>query len=381
MKGKYQNHLSFFLAKAYKIWLRYRIKNIVSWSRGARLDPGCTAVIGMCSQLPGILAANLTCLSKSRWSDLKEVLIVVDGKQGVLAEGFEKTILNKFSELNITFLYYDERQANLTEKIKLPYIYSWLSWCIAFSQVKTQTVLIHDYDALVLGNFFEERYLEFQKSGAKIQGIAWYNRNGIVVSDRLATTFEAFVDVAWIKSFSPIQLFNKVEKYKDKTVDYDSLLDIQANHTPESQRTIMPMDLNKLVHPSQMIHQYTMFCKFPGKTLPCFSIIMIPFFNFLSGDESALEKATQAILQGKRESMDLFGNRVKINLSELTTPQVDWMLKQSIQVFIALKISPFKALIDYGTALYQIAKTPSEKRWLGDFLPEQRQWINGAKSL
>jgi hypothetical protein len=232
-----------------------------------------------------------------------------------------------------------------------------------------------------LGNFFEERYLAFQKSGAKIQGITWYNGNGILRSDRLATTFETFVDVAWIKSFAPIQLLHKVGKYKDRTVDYDILIDLQANHTPESQRTIMPMDLNKLVHPSQMIHQYTMFRKLPGKALPCFSIIMIPFFNFLSGDELALEKATQAILQGKRESLDLFGNQAKINLSELTTPQVDWMLKQSIQVLIALKISPFKALIDYGTALYRIAQTPSEKRWLGDFLPEQRQWINAANSL
>jgi hypothetical protein len=381
MKGKYRNYLDFSLAKFYKTLLRERLKNIVSWSSGDRLESGCTAVIGMCSKLPGILAANLTCLRNSKWPDLKAVLIVVDGKKGVLVEGFEEEILNKFSDLNIAFWYYSPQQAQLAEKIKLPYVYCWLSWCIAFSHVKTQTALIHDYDALVLGNFFEERYLAFQKSGAKIQGISWYNGNGILSSDRLATTFETFVDMAWIKSFSPIQLLHKIGKYKDRTVDYDILIDIQANHTSESERTIMPMDFNELVHPSQAIHQYTMFRKFSGKALPCFSIIMIPFFNFLSGDELALEKATQAILQGRRESIALFQDEVKINLSELTTSQVDWMLKQSIQVLISLKISPFIALIDYGTTLYRMAKTPSEKRWLGDFLPEQRQWINAATSL
>ncbi|NJM86570.1 MAG: hypothetical protein HC847_04505 [Hydrococcus sp. RU_2_2] len=81
MKGKYRNYLDFSLAKFYKTLLRERLKNIVSWSSGDRLESGCTAVIGMCSKLPGILAANLTCLRNSKWPDLKAVLIVVDGKR------------------------------------------------------------------------------------------------------------------------------------------------------------------------------------------------------------------------------------------------------------------------------------------------------------
>jgi hypothetical protein len=332
--------------------------------------------------MPYVLGGNLSCLDKNKGDVLKEVIITVDAEKGALASGFEDDIIQKFPRLKITFLYYNRQQAEFTAKVNDPYIYSWLSWGTCMNHVRTKTVLIHDYDALMLsGKALEKRYHAFIKSGAKIQGITWCKINGFEANDHLATTFEAFLDVNWIRSFSPVMGYNRVGLLKGRKVDYDTYLDIQANHTPENQRTIIPMSEEELVHPSQMITQYMRFRNSPGKALPCFSVIMTPFFYFLSGQENAITNATQALKQENPERVNLLSDGVLINLSQLETKAVDFMLKLMIQVLVTHKKSPYQALIDYGTALYKACKTPEEQIWVGDFTDAQREWIEAAKAL
>lgn len=379
---KYPTYLHFLVAKVYRDLKRYRIAKLISWEPLPILEEGCTAIIGMCSRLPYVLGANLYCLNNSRWEDLKEVIITVDAEKGALPEGFEDEIIQKFPQLNVTFLYYNHQQAELTVKIGDPFIYSWLSWTICLNHVRTKTVLIHDYDALVLGKeALERRYHAFLESGAKIQGIVWYKTNGFVTEDHITTTFEAFIDPNWIRSFPPVMGYNKVGLFKGRKVNYDTYLDILANHTPTNQITMIPMSQEELVHPSQMITQYMWFKKFPGKALPCFSVIMIPFFYFLSGQENAIANATQALRLGNPKRVNLLSDGVRINLAQLETEMVDFMLKLMIQVLVTHQKSPFKALIDYGTALYKACKTPPEQIWVGDFTDAQREWIKAAKAI
>lgn len=382
MADKYKSYLHYLLAKIYRGFIRHRLAKLISWTPyPLPLESGCTAIIGLCSKLPHILAANLTCLSSSQWEVLREVFIVVDAEKGSLPSGFEEQIQSKFADLKISFFYYNQNQAYLTEKVKLPFAYSWLSWCIGLDHVRTDTALIHDYDALVFDDSLAKRYQIFRKSAAKIQGVAWYKSNGILAEDRLATTFEAFVEVRWLKSFAPIQLFNRVGVLNKRWVDYDTLLDIQANYTPSEQRTIVPMSREELVHPSQMIHQYTMFRKFPGKALPCQSTIMIPFFHFLGGQKMALSQAIQALQQGNFNNVDLLNDGTKINLTLLEVESVDFILKLILRTSIKLRISPFRELIDYGTILYHACKAPRDRIWVNNFTQEQRHWIEIAKSL
>lgn len=379
---KYKTYLPFLIAKIHKNIKRYKISKLFSWKPLPPLEEGCTAIIGMCSRLPYVLGANLYCLNNSQWKDLKEVIITVDAEKGALPDGFEDDILQQFPQLNVTFFYYNHQQAEFTAKVNDPYIYSWLSWGTCMNHVRTKTVLIQDYDALVLsGQALEKRYHAFIESGAKIQGITWCKISGFEEQDHLATTFEAFVDVNWIRSFPPVMGYNRVGFLKGRKVDYDTYLDIQANHTPENQRTIIPMSQEELVHPSQMITQYMRFRNSPGKPLPCFSVIMAPFFYFLSGQENAITNATQALQQENPTRVDLLSDGVLINLSQLETKAVDFMLKLMIQVLVTHQKSPFKALIDYGTALYQACKTPPEQIWVGDFTATQREWIEAAKTL
>src|ERR687885_257464 len=86
-RGKYPSYLRYRVAKAIRDWQRLRIARLVSWQPLLRPEPGCTAIIGMCSKLPGILPANLACLDRYKWADLRRVLVAVDDERGCLPPG------------------------------------------------------------------------------------------------------------------------------------------------------------------------------------------------------------------------------------------------------------------------------------------------------
>jgi hypothetical protein len=354
---------------------------MVSWTPASALEPGCTALIGMCHRLPDVLLGNLSCLNAASWPELKEAIVAVDGTKGCLPEGLEAAAHAACTNFKVRFFYYSDEQAKLAEKMCLPYVYSWLSWSIALSHCKTHSAMLHDYDALVLGDALARRYYAFVESGAAIQGVRWYQVNGITTEDRLAGTFEAFLDVPWLRSFRPIQMFNQIGYTGGRSRDYDTLLDIQHRHTEVSRRTVIDMDEESLVHPSQMIHQYTMFRRSPGAAMPCFSIPMIPVFELLSGKPDALGAAAKRLDAADGTVVDFFGDGAPINLGQLDTATVDWILKQIARVCMARQMAPFRAYADYGNALYKLAGSSDSKPWLGDFTASQRAWIDEARSL
>jgi hypothetical protein len=379
VKGKYRSWGRYLPAYAYRQWLRARVRHAVSWTPLEDAEPGCTAIIGMCHRLPDVLLGNLRCLSAARWPELRDIIIVVDSVAGCLPAALEQTARDLCQGIDMHVHYYTQSQAALSEKLRLPYVFSWLSWSIGLSHARTRVALLHDYDALVLDGTLSRRYHNFVASGAAIQGIRWYTANGVCSDDKLATTFEAFVDVPWLRSFLPIQMFNQIGVVDGVSRDYDTLLEIQHRHTPLVRRTIFPMKEEALVHPSQMIHQYTMFRKSPGASLSCFAIPMIPFFAWLSGQHGALASATARLREARGLTLDFLGDGTIVNFSRLEIESVDWTLKQLVRACMGQSIAPCHDLYDYGVALYMLAGTPPEKIWLGDFTPEQRDWITRAR--
>lgn len=379
MEGKYRGVVSLSGAWLVREWRRFGLKNLINWTPLSNPEEGCTAIIGMCSRLPHVLTANLRCLYAARWPALRRVVITVDATERNFP--FDLKILqDQYPEWELQVLHYSERQSAVAEKLKLPYVYSWMSWCIALAAVRTRHVLIHDYDALVLGECLARRYREFASSPAKIQGIQWYQVNGLEgEEDRLATTFEAFVDASWVRSLQPIDIFNKIGVKNGRTVDYDTLLHAQDSLLSPEQRTCVPMELGELVHPSQMIHQYTMFRRHPGKPLPCFSMPMLPFFSYLSGNRNALADAAKSLESDPRDAIDLAGNGTPMNLTTLELPTVDWVLKQMVQAASSLGITPDPELFRYGQALYKHVNAPKEAWWKGDFDVAHRLWIDRAR--
>jgi hypothetical protein len=378
MRGKHKNLLVHALAGFYRERLRWKIARLVAWQPLQHAEPGCTAIIGLSSRLPHVLGANMRCLYKSRWPELKRVLVTVDSTEEMFPREALRESIEAYPELQIEVLYYSPLQSAMAEQLKLPYVYSWLSWCIALSRVSTEHVLIHDYDALILGRTLEARYKRFVASDAKVQGIAWYKTNGIEPDDHLATTFEAFFDTKWLRSLRPVQLFNKLRLVNGRSIDFDTTLDAQLMLLKRSERTIVPMALDELVHPSQMIHQYTMFRRDPGKALPCGSIPMIPFFAFLGGNDEMLLHATQLLESGQGKDIDFLKDGTRINLTQLDLAMVDWQLKQMIQACLGLQIPPDSRIYRYGSALYRMIHTAEPDIWKGDFTALQRAWIDSA---
>jgi hypothetical protein len=360
---------------------RYRIRNLVRWPECEDLEPGCTAIIGMCSSMPNVLVGNLTCLSSHAWFDLREIIVVVDTTRDRVDPSLEATAVAACPGIPLRFAYYESHQARMANSLMLPYVFSWLSWSIALGLCKTKTALFQDYDALIMSDRLADRYFEFIDSGVKVQGISWYNGNGVVPEDRLATTFEAFVDVSWLREFSPVRMFNDLGVTGDRSIDYDTLLELQHHELTEKDRAVLPMDKMDLVHPSQMVHQYTMFRRRPGGNLPCFSIPMIPFFEFLHIGEDPIHEVTLQIRERKSKTIPFLIDGLIVNFQQLTCAQVDWCLKQMIQACVLRGISPSPVLYEYGQALYELVETPAERVWVGDFTEAQRRWIDGASTL
>jgi hypothetical protein len=140
----------------------------------------------------------------------------------------------------------------------------------------------------------------------------------------------------------------------------------------------MPMNLDELVHPSQMIHQYTMFRKFPGRPLPSFSMPMLPLFAMLSGKLEAFDQAANSLRTAARDSVDLAGDGTLMNLKQLDAPQVNWTLKQMVQAALLLELPQNPAMANYGDALYDHVGATSEQR-LGDFTPRQADWLRMSR--
>jgi hypothetical protein len=380
MRGKYSSWPKFFAAYGIREILRLRLRNAVSWQPLQQPEPGCTAIIGMCHRLPEVLLGNLRCLHAAAWPELTRAIVVVDAQRGSIPAALEAQAVEICSKFKLEFRYYTPAQAALTERLRLPYVFSWLSWSIALAECTTAQVFIQDYDALVFGDALQRRYAEFVKSRAAVQGIQWYHGAGFTAEDQLATTFEAFVDTAWIRSRHPLDIFQKIGYRDGASRDYDTLLYLQHVRTPVERRTIAAMAPADLVHPSQMIHQFTMFRRFPGKALPCFSIPMIPFFGFLSGKTSALADAIGRLDERTGQVVNFFGDGTRANFALLERPQVDWALKQMVQACLRLEIQPFADLYRYGERLYAVAGVESDAVWLGDFTEAQRSWIERSRA-
>ena len=141
------------------------------------------------------------------------------------------------------------------------------------------------------------------------------------------------------------------------------------------------MGQTDLMHPSQMVHQYTMFRRQPGDRLPCASIPMIPFFEALHAGPAPLERSLRQI-RGRQPGSKTFAfllDNLLVNFGQLTTEQVDWALKQMVQACLCRDSPPNPVLYAYGEELYVLADTPAEGVWRGDFTPEQRRWIEQSR--
>jgi len=380
MKGKYKNIFLYLLSFFNRELLRFRLSKLIRWRDKEELKPGCSIIIGMCHLLPEIILANLKCLEKFLWKEVDEIIVVVDSIKGCLSDDLVDKARALCGDVSIEFCYYTKKQADVSEKIKLPYVFAWLSWVIGVAKCKNKTFLIHDYDALIIDNSLSLRYQQFIFDSAYMQGIKWYEGNGINATDKLATTFEAFVSKEWVIKYKPIMMFHKIAIFNGVSKDYDILLYMQEFYSPIENRKKYEMSETSLMHPSQMIHQYTMFRRDPNIAQPCYSFILIPFFEWLAGKNEMLIKTTKRIKERDGSLVDILGTGINYNLIKLNKSHVDWGLKQILQVCVSMEIEPNEDILNYGDALYSIVDEYYIDLWEGDFTTEQVLWLKKTKA-
>src|ERR1700723_2673373 len=138
MRGKHQNLIVHTAASVTREMLRLKLARLVQWDPIINPEPGCTAIIGVCSKLPNVLMANLRCLEASRWPGLKRVLAVFDCTQSTETSRLESEAISAFPALNLQFFHYSGAQCAAAERYMLGYLYAWLSWCIAIKHIKTE---------------------------------------------------------------------------------------------------------------------------------------------------------------------------------------------------------------------------------------------------
>ncbi len=257
MKKLVHEFVKFSLKSSRRLPLLWQIRNLVHWAPLSKPEDGYTIVIAAMHELWPVAAANLRLIAQCDKTDLREVLVVIDQTIDRISEAFSKVIREVESQgLKVRLLGYSPVQVRVARRIHWGWVYSWLSWCTGISEAKTRWVLLHDLDAMPIDpGVFHKQFRAAREAQCQFQGIRYYSGNGVFPEMRLATTFEMVLDAEWLrKEARPIECFNQIRLVGGRYVDFDTLLNVQQR---APLRSAEPIAESSLVHPTQLICQYT----------------------------------------------------------------------------------------------------------------------------
>jgi hypothetical protein len=348
VRGKYRSYVKFLAAKLLRARLRAKLRSAVDWSPLEDPIEGYTIIIGVASRLKEILRPNLRFLFQQQRANLKQVVLAFDHVCTPELRAIVDSLRVDYADVDIRDAYYTVAQSSLADRLALPYVYSWLSWCIALRECRTRYALLHDYDAFLLyPTVCEERYRAITQRRHQYVGSLYYSANGIEPSDELATTFEMIVDAAFLRAnFSPLDLFNHAAVFHGKSVDFDTLLHAQSRRGTTS---ILTIPEEHMVHPSQLIHQFTEFVsRLNCAPLPCSNLLLIPYIMSLGESDEQLVALTRSLVTSPA-AVPLFGRYV--DATRLTCAHALWLTKQAMRLEHAVHAAVRPAVADYFRAV------------------------------
>lgn len=284
-----------------------RLPGLVKWTPLEAPRDGYTVVIAAMHRLWPVAVANLELIARMQRVSMHEVIVVLDTD----AEGVPtplRTAIQRLRDdgLPVRLLHYTQRQLQVTRSIQWGWVYSWLSWSIGIGAAETRRVILHDLDALPIdGGLFERLHWAAEGSGAQFQGIRPYQGNGITREMNLVTTFELVLDAEWVRSNAePHEGFNQIAVIDGRYVDFDTWLAVQ-HRAPV--RTIEPVGSESLVHPSQLICQFTDHVAGRGdRTSPTNRLPILAYFVHLGDPEFSLGDLAVAISDPRTRSAMLW---------------------------------------------------------------------------
>lgn len=328
MQEKYTNPLKYGVVKAQRAALKRMIGDLVRWSPLESPRAGFSVIIGCNARLRAVARANLMMLSRQRLDGLAEVILVWDRPAEKMPESFTDRLAKEFPDLPLRVLHYSSEQHRRATRINWAWVYAWMSWSIGIGACSTRHAMLHDFDAMLLEPGVLRRRFEIAtERGVEYLGVKHYDGNGILLSDELVTTFEMMFDAAFVRSnFKPIDLFNHVTRYNGRTVDFDTFLWAESR---AGRTAVVALPEEEMVHPTQMICQFTQLVDADEQPFKQNNLLMIPYFEYVGGDSQRLVALTEAIaaLKGGEPTVEFFGK--PMSLANLTSVHAAWLRKQA----------------------------------------------------
>jgi len=358
MEGKYQSTVRFALVRSQRALLRAALRPLVRWSPLNDACDGYTIVIGCRSDLIPLLRANLITLQRQDQMGLHRIILVIDAPVAVVPR-LATTLRSEFRSLPLDFVFYSTWQHRFARWINWAWVYSWMSWSLGIASSQTRHVILHDLDAMLIRNdILRERFEAITTRGHQFIGERYYHGNGVDRNDHLASTYELVLDATFLRSrFQPIDLFNHVTRVGGRSIDYDTLLWVQ---TQAGESSVLPIDADDMMHPSQMICQYTELVERGIQPERQPNLPMIPYFYSVGGDTSALTELTQMMAESADGSVAFFGRR--LDLSVLSLDHALWLRDQSYRLERAVCNSIRPIVSEYFQALLRLAERNDERR-------------------
>lgn len=325
MQGKYQTQPRFLAAKLRRMPLRALLRRSASWAPLQNPEPGYTIILGNYAPLSEILLANFRLLAKQDMAHARQIIVVTDRPKHELSVPIEELARAAFPQLPLQFLYYNRLERRIFSAIGWAWTYCWKSWCLAIAQTRTKYAIIHDMDAMLLRrDIFEERYRIISEGTHQYVGVGTYQGNGITHDDQLVLTWEMIFDVEYMRQrFKPLDLFSHVCKLNGRTMDMDCFLWAQSRG---GSRRVAAVSANDMVHPSQVITQYTYLLNKAGYIPPASNNLpIIPYFYLLAGRPELMKEFVQG-LDNNSTGARLLGRHV--DMSRITPVHVDWLEEQ-----------------------------------------------------
>lgn len=305
------------------LYLRYAVVRVLSpllirWKPLRRTESGYTILLGCHGELAPIALANLRLLERQRRENLHRIVLIFDRPRRALATDIQRQCENRFPHLPLAFRYYSPLQRRIAQFFASGWVYAWLSWCIGIAATDTRYAFLHDFDLLLLDpSFFEHRYRTIQERQVQYLGIQAYTYNGFTDADKLVATIELGFDAAFIRGrFKPRHLYNYVGLRRGQPLDYDTLLYAQSC---AGRTAVVPIKFGQLVHPAQMICQYTHWRRWgsSANVTQVTRLVLIPYYLHLAGRPASLAQVTAVLKRAglrRHSCIELLGGAVDLQL-------------------------------------------------------------------
>lgn len=327
MRGKYSNWFAFTAARLRRAPMVAKLRGLVEWEPMTNPEEGFTVVIGCMAALPDVAVVNLNLIRRMETPSLKRVILVFDCPAQEMPEGLLKRIEAARGSVPVTVLNYSEHQASVARRIQWGWVYAWMSWTTGIAHATTRHVLLHDLDAMpVRADFFERRYQLAKAAGKSFYGIRWYKGNGIEPEDELTTTFEMVLDAVKVRAGTrPFDGFNDIRMHRGRSVDLDTFLGSQIRLGDSGQS---PIDEGDMVHPSQMICQYTdLIAGRNTGAMAKTNLPLMPAYMHLGGQSEPMEAITRH-LEGDGSARLPFMGR-ELDVSKLAPHHWTWLERET----------------------------------------------------